>query len=48
MVSAYSINLDYIIAESQSFVDYELEEIVRRGFPGQQSKFLIHCATPRE
>jgi hypothetical protein len=48
MVSAYSINLDYILAEGQSLVDYELEEIMRGRFPSQQFELLVHCATPRE
>ena len=47
MVSSYSINLNDVIAEGQSLVNYELEEIMRGGFPSQESEFFIHCATPR-
>ena len=46
MVSAHGIDLDDIIAEGQSLVDYKLEEFMWGRFSSQKFKLFIHCATP--
>lgn len=48
MIGTYGIDLDYIITEGQSFIDYKLKEFMGGRFPGQQFKLFVYCTTPRE
>jgi hypothetical protein len=46
VVRPYSINFLNFIAESHSFVDDELQEVVWRRLPSQESKLFIDSVTP--
>lgn len=46
VVRPYSINFLNLIAEGHSFVDDELQEVVWRRLPSQESKLFVDSVTP--
>jgi hypothetical protein len=46
MIRSYGVNLIELIAKCESFVDDELQELVRGGFACQKLELLVDRAPP--